>query len=43
MNAFFIVPARPKGSLRNLFATHPPIEKRIAALNRLESQLQGTR
>jgi heat shock protein HtpX len=43
MNAFFIVPARPKGSLRNLFATHPPIEKRIAALSRLESQLQGTR
>jgi heat shock protein HtpX len=43
MNAFFIVPARPKGSLRNLFATHPPIEKRIEALNRLESQLQGTR
>jgi len=43
MNAFFIVPANPKGSLRNLFATHPPIEKRIAALSRLESQLQGTR
>jgi heat shock protein HtpX len=43
MNAFFIVPARPKGSIRNLFATHPPIEKRIAALSRLESQLQGTR
>jgi len=42
MNAFFIVPARPKGSFRNLFATHPPLEKRIAALSRLESQLQGT-
>jgi heat shock protein HtpX len=25
-----------------LFATHPPMEKRIAALQRLEAQLQGT-
>ncbi len=43
MNAFFIVPARPKKSLAMLFATHPPLEKRIAALSRLEAQLQGTR
>jgi heat shock protein HtpX len=42
MNAFFIVPARRKGSLSSLFATHPPLEKRIAALSRLEAQLQGT-
>ena len=25
-----------------LFATHPPVEQRIAALERLESQLQGS-
>ena len=42
MNAFYIVPASVKNSLYSLFATHPPIEKRIAALARLEAQLQGT-
>jgi len=42
LNAFFIIPAGAKQSLFNLFATHPPVEKRIAALSRLESQLQGT-
>jgi heat shock protein HtpX len=42
MSAFFIVPARAKNSLMNLFADHPPLEQRLAALNRLESQLQGT-
>jgi Zn-dependent protease with chaperone function len=26
----------------NLFSTHPPLEARIAALQRLEAQLQGT-
>jgi heat shock protein HtpX len=41
MNAFFIIPASAKESVFNLFATHPPVEKRIAALSRLESQLQG--
>ena len=41
MNAFYIFPANAKSSLFNLFATHPPIEKRIAALSRLEAQLQG--
>lgn len=40
MNAFFIVPASVKGSIYELFATHPPMEKRIAALSRLEAQLQ---
>ena len=43
MNAFFIVPARRRNPLMAAFATHPPLEKRIAALSRLESQLQGTR
>jgi heat shock protein HtpX len=42
MNAFFIVPASVKGSLRNIFATHPPMEQRIDRLQRLEAQLQGT-
>jgi len=40
LNAFFIVPARAKGALRTLFATHPPMEKRIERLNELEAQLQ---
>jgi heat shock protein HtpX len=42
MSAFFIVPARAKDSLMNLFSDHPPLEKRLAALQRLEAQLQGT-
>ncbi|MEA2157128.1 MAG: heat shock protein HtpX [Solirubrobacteraceae bacterium] len=40
MNAFFIFPAGAKNSIMGLFATHPPMEKRIAALARLESELQ---
>jgi heat shock protein HtpX len=42
MSAFFIIPARAKNSLMNVFADHPPLEKRLAALSRLVSQLQGT-
>ncbi|MHB8240846.1 MAG: zinc metalloprotease HtpX [Solirubrobacteraceae bacterium] len=41
MSAFFIIPARTKKSLMNIFADHPPLEQRLAALERLESQLQG--
>ena len=41
LSAFFIVPARAKQSLMNLFSDHPPLEQRIAALGRLEAQLQG--
>jgi len=41
MSAFFIVPARTKRSIMNIFADHPPLEARLAALERLESQLQG--
>jgi heat shock protein HtpX len=41
MNAFYIFPASAKQSIYGLFSTHPPIEKRIAALSRLEAQLQG--
>jgi heat shock protein HtpX len=42
MNAFFIVPTSVKRTAATLFSTHPPMEKRIEALQRLESQLQGT-
>jgi len=39
--AFYIFPPHAKQSLMNLFSTHPPLEKRVAALSRLEAQLQG--
>jgi heat shock protein HtpX len=42
LNAFYIIPASTKQSIAGLFATHPPVEKRIARLQRLEQQLQGT-
>ena len=32
MNAFFIIPAKAKGAVSELFMDHPPLEKRIAAL-----------
>jgi heat shock protein HtpX len=41
MNAFFIVPTSVKSSVHTLFMTHPPMEKRIEALQRMESQLQA--
>ncbi len=41
MNAFFIVPATVKGSIKTLFSTHPPMEKRIERLQALEAQLQA--
>ncbi|HEU4974195.1 MAG TPA: zinc metalloprotease HtpX [Baekduia sp.] len=40
MNAFFILPARHRNAFSNLFSTHPPLEQRLAALSRLERQLQ---
>jgi heat shock protein HtpX len=40
--AFYIFPPKAKQTIASLFATHPPLEARIAALQRLESQLQGT-
>jgi heat shock protein HtpX len=40
--AFYIFPPKAKQSVANLFSTHPPLEARIARLQRLESQLQGT-
>jgi heat shock protein HtpX len=32
MNAFFIIPTNVKSSAAELFATHPPLEKRLARL-----------
>jgi heat shock protein HtpX len=40
--AFYIFPPKAKQTVANLFSTHPTLEARIAALQRLESQLQGT-
>jgi heat shock protein HtpX len=40
MNAFFIVPTSVKGAVQTLFATHPPMEKRIAQLQAIEQELQ---
>jgi heat shock protein HtpX len=40
--AFYIMPPRAKQSVANLFSTHPPLEARVARLQRLEAQLQGT-
>jgi heat shock protein HtpX len=41
MNAFFIVPARAKNSIKTIFMTHPPMEKRIERLMEYERQLQA--
>jgi heat shock protein HtpX len=43
MNAFFIVPTSVKSTLQSIFSTHPPMEKRIERLQRLEGELQGPR
>ena len=40
INAFFIVPASVKGSIKTIFMTHPPTEKRIERLMEYERQLQ---
>ena len=41
--AFYIFPPKAKQTVASLFSTHPPLEKRIAALERLETQLQTAR
>ena len=41
--AFYIFPPKAKQTVATLFSTHPSLEARLAALGRLESQLQGTR
>jgi heat shock protein HtpX len=40
--AFYIFPPGAGKALGSLFSTHPSMEKRLAALQRLEAQLQGT-
>jgi heat shock protein HtpX len=39
MNAFFIIPASVKGSMSQLFMTHPPLEKRLAALGEIAREM----
>jgi len=39
MNAFFIVPTNLKSSFGELFLTHPPLEKRLAALARISQEM----
>jgi heat shock protein HtpX len=40
--AFYIFPPKAKQTVATLFSTHPSLEQRVAALSRLEGQLQGT-
>ena len=39
LNAFFIIPALSGSTLVNLFATHPPVEKRIQKLMEMEASM----
>jgi len=39
MNAFFIVPTNWKSSMGQLFMTHPPLEKRLAALSEIAREM----
>ena len=39
MNAFFIIPARVKEGAAELFMDHPPLEKRLAALERIAREM----
>jgi len=41
VSALFIVPALSGSSIMNLFSTHPPTEARIAALQRIEQELEA--
>jgi heat shock protein HtpX len=40
-NAFFIIPAVSKSSIFKLFSTHPPVEERIAALEKISRELEA--
>ena len=39
MNAFFIIPAKARATAGELFASHPPLEKRLAALAEIARQM----
>lgn len=41
LNAFFILPAKARKSIVQVFSTHPPTEKRIERLRNMEQELQG--
>jgi heat shock protein HtpX len=40
-NAFFIIPALSGNTIMELLSTHPPLEKRIANLEKVEAELRG--
>jgi len=39
--AFYIFPPKAKQTVASIFSTHPPLDQRIAALERFEAQLQA--
>jgi heat shock protein HtpX len=41
MNSFFFAPALAGGTTAKLFSTHPPLQVRLDALNKLERELNG--
>jgi heat shock protein HtpX len=40
-NAFFIIPALSGNTIMELFSTHPPLEKRLAALEMVDAEIRG--
>jgi heat shock protein HtpX len=40
-NAFFIIPALSGNAFMELLSTHPPLEKRIANLEKVDAELRG--
>ncbi|MGA2105922.1 zinc metalloprotease HtpX [Methanoregula sp.] len=40
-NAFYIIPALSGNKIMELFSTHPPLEKRIAQLDKIDAELHG--
>jgi len=40
-NMFYILPALSGKSFKELFATHPPLEKRLAALEKIDQEMKG--
>jgi heat shock protein HtpX len=40
-NAFYIIPALSGNAIMELLSTHPPLEKRVANLEKVEAELRG--
>ena len=40
-NAFFIIPALTGNTIKELFSTHPPLEKRLANLEEVYTEMRG--